>query len=937
MSLNYIYSVFFFTFSVSTTTQNQQNVLVEPIEPTRAYAIRKLVIKDHQGNSCERITQMMEKHPTYKLIDFQPNVTSSFKIKIYKQTKTVPSKFWAFYTSKSEENEIKEETVMSGIFFYYSDEHDDIYARAAKNGWSIIQPYSDHEFPVKVAAYILSPNGRKAYGEVKLFGNECRADKRVNKAETTNPFKAVICDRFTADLRDDASILALKCFKTNVGCKKISVNVTFNYIKIEKIFKESAYFEIIEHFHQIYSGAKMQTTKGKAQTRTDAFDNYVKSVKMDDNETLVNGLNDEVKKMLRGFFYSDGSSPLSVDFSNRKLPDFYRTNQFTLKYNGSIVHSFSQRPTLEDILMILKENKYEFTDIIDKTRISFKALKRRCRTEKLMDLIEGDMYFNGCVYWRLSTTWYYLHDNFYIKLEKEFSKYLKRYLMPLRDEAQLKIPWQWWYSNVGKKGEGTKAKFLNENHYNEKYRKKEGFVVGDRITPDNIELFDLLFTVSGSSRQPHHYIYHVKKGFNSSSRIGCAQVLDAINVSNGSLNSINDTHMKNFYDCIENDLPDNLKPIDNFKRIFTNVSSTFVYAVQSNKFFKNSEEFTNISTLFKDPNYRRDKRSLQLEKEISSTIKADELLNYFTKFKEIHENAYSNIVAAFGDIFLNNRVQSTIEHIIQVLKDEGYVNDKGEVQPKLAYSSEDSFIDNFENSERNGWICKLAGSLFMLLGPYRTLFTSIAAKMQVIHTVELAKKKKTKFMICEIFGEERDKMVTTATQNANRKRKNENSINQPSCSSNITQKIDSGYSSDMFTNTQNDSPATVIMDNSEAESHREQKRPKIDVPMSSQSTPKTKSKKSKFIVSKNQKLLTTFFKTPSRPSEIEYDEFTGPLTDQNTSQERENENENLTTTEEIPTSIYQPSCSSNGSTAVTEAENTQVSKMKPKDKGPKSA
>jgi hypothetical protein len=49
-----------------------------------------------------------------------------------------------------------------------------------------------------------------------------------------------------------------------------------------------------------------------------------------------------------------------------------------------------------------------------------------------------------------------------------------------------------------------------------------GWIVGDRICPDGIELFDSLYFTGNKT-----YIYHVKEGFGQKTRDACSQLLNS--------------------------------------------------------------------------------------------------------------------------------------------------------------------------------------------------------------------------------------------------------------------------------------------------------------------------------------------------------------------------------------------------------------------------
>lgn len=418
-----------------------------------------------------------------------------------------------------------------------------------------------------------------------------------------------------------------------------------------------------------------------------------------------------------------------------------------------------------------------------------------------MDFIEGDIYHDGRVYWRLSTKWYILHDNYCRKISEQFLNNLKesKRLISMNDQIQLPIPWLWSKKDKTENGDPAAGEQVNANKkkcrkrqskenvnvsthagsvqkpekkkkvdhefiYNCKYNDKPGYFVGDHLTEGNIELFDILFTKSNAKGEPSHfYLYHVKHGFDTAARVGCAQVLDAMNIGAGALNSQNDSHLKNFYDHVWTKKEYADKPIDsipfvfrnlyNFKKVFEKKKSTYIYAVQTNKNLQNSKDFTDLSILFKPHKIRESKRNLHLEKQILTNVLPEDLSCFFKKYIDNGEKVCKEFAKEFGEPKLSQK--EVCKRITKLLVDEGYVDAiQNKVNPKLLYATKKDFTRNFQESNQNNWIFekKLYLPLYNVLGAYRTLFRSVAAKMHVNRLIEMAKVNDIAFKICEILG-----------------------------------------------------------------------------------------------------------------------------------------------------------------------------------------
>lgn len=798
-------------------------------------AIRKLQFRDDKEQPLTLIKDLIDAYNKYVDKDEQyhdaeipARSDKKFNLKMYKQVAKSKNKLWEHYNI--DVHNVDANAVL--FYYYYSEEEGKekekkevneegekdsevsgrsfIYARTINQGWRVIQRNIDYTFSKKIAENILSEDGGSMYDETMLFGKERKIKRHLKEPTRTDSSKPAIGLGFTSELRTNASVRTIPTFKDSlrVPTGKIAVNVTLSYIKFEKIFGEEVYFDLIEHLNDIVNDKEVKTTAGTIQCRTDAYDHCIQTI--DDVDNLKD-LENEMIKELSNCFYSKNDVDLSFEFSYKVFDDFYLTHEFDLYYEGQILCEFSERPSLSDIFNILsdhvkKEKDETFENILNSTKIAFEPNGKNRIFRKLMEFIEGDIYFDERIYWRLSTKWYILNDDYCRKTNEIFLNNLKdekqKYLISLDDKLrQLPLPWLWpekvkttentietenkeeedsnkkkTRKRKSKKNENEKTnddeskkkeakiRIDHEGIYNKKYACVPGYFVGDKLTTANIELFDILFTKFNVNGEPlHHYIYHVKNKFDGNARVGCAQVLDSMSLAIGALNSRKNKHLDNYYNYVRNtkeykdkptnELPYILQRLDNLKRVFLKKKCTFVYAVQTNKNLQNTNEFTDFSILFKKYEVRNTRKSFHLEKLIQSNIVLEKFSGYF-KYIKNGDEIFKGFARGFGCKLNTSRIEIS-RRIVKMLIDEDYVDSQGyKINYKLSHVNEKEFINNFKKSKVYKWVFEkeLCVPLFDLLGPYRTFFTSVTAKIQLNRVIELAKANEINFKICEILG-----------------------------------------------------------------------------------------------------------------------------------------------------------------------------------------
>jgi stress-induced morphogen len=642
----------------------------------------------------------------------------------------------------------------NAVIFHYKT--DCVYVVSKGSGWRLIQSYVDYEFPQKVAARILSEKGRISFADKQLLGNARSVNTILKNDEPTDRLAiAVLCTKFTARLRPKASILKFDCFKNKRNSFKqakqiadVKVEIGFGSVRFRREFEVEDFFLILEHLNKIDRGDKTFTTDGQEENSSKAFYRYLQKVppsKEDElNLFLVKKIQDDVQN-------HKTSCLEHFDLCHKYTEEFTYGSEYTLYYNKNFVKKFSKAPSFESILMNLRtEEKCKslrkkncsienFGKKLCNVRISFKQMNEEIISAKLLDYIEGNIFFEDQFYWRVMTKWCCVSEDYLKSVQKAFVDLLNKHLM---DEKEIGYLWKPWNHKV------------SETNYNKSYSTENGFIVGDGITVKCIELFDLMFQDQKSNST---FLYHVKKDFGRITRDACSQMINSAKVigcimqgKSAKPDTIEEAYEKYMKNQKKEELPNFMSTCDKFKQALE--KPTLVFAVAPNAKLGPKACQLSIEHMFSDMREREKSRSLHLEKKLKDKIFAIEIETQLKKIEEKHYKEIANILCE-----TNEDDEGKVSYILSVkivdeLKQENYIDSNGEVTSKLLYCSKGNFeLPSFKEK------FSLNKVIYDILSPYFSFFDSLIAKLEVIRTRnELARLgfDGNHFKICEIRATE---------------------------------------------------------------------------------------------------------------------------------------------------------------------------------------
>ena len=226
------------------------------------------------------------------------------------------------------------------------------------------------------------------------------------------------------------------------------------------------------------------------------------------HDILVKALTEFLCEQL--FISYTGATDFSVDFCNKKFAEYYNASSFYLQFtDGEQLELDEGPPSFKDIVIaITKEGRLEDHDSTDfKHSVLYQTLITKDDNDntltsgKIIEHIHGEIKYLEQSYFLVDGEWYLIDSSFIEDLNKECSQLIKRVI----DDKLISEKF-----NVNE----------NESDFNLKFINQPNWLVFDTITPNNMELCDILKYDSSSI-----HLVHIKKGFDNSLRNLASQVI----------------------------------------------------------------------------------------------------------------------------------------------------------------------------------------------------------------------------------------------------------------------------------------------------------------------------------------------------------------------------------------------------------------------------
>lgn len=701
--------------------------------------------------------QNKTKRPEYEAVDTDLsehlNIPMNMDVDIYVQTVCNRSKVMGSLISFNNDDDRYMETRYNIAIFCYCPDNS-VYVITTNSAWTLVQNYRNPEFPQRIADRLLTLDGPKDRSNKPLFSDISKMSERRkvgNKSITDALDEPHISLNYAARLRENASIYNLNCFQT-ITNKSPPVNVLINYgsVRFQCLIKTDTLQKLIEHLHTIYKKEPTQTTDNKEEEDSSVYKQYLRVPEPQVKTVLDVNLEENLRKSIQE---NDDDAMENYELMHLKMDEFLDATEFKLKNKKNkeeIV--ISEVPNLKLVIKKLRQDPIfdrirnrgnDFRKELKHIYISFKGRTHDPIEEQLLNFLEGIIVCNHLYYFRVFKKWYYVSEDFYRQIQDEFVLYLRNCLLDNKNKAHLKHPWK---------------DDMHEGPYNDGYMGEENFLVGDRtLTADtHIEIFDLLYY---DSTNKITYLYHVKDGFNQSTRVAQDQLCNAALIVHKHFSNKNEKILKKFHEQIKTNykkynekngtnynVPDVFAKFEDFEKLLSNPGKlVFVYAVRTSS--PDISETGNAMEPNKTLTLERNLKNKIDQFEIAKSIKLlqSSVKKTLAKGLEINLNQNENYDDLSKDLFEKLILQNYLTKI-----DNGSDSvPKAYVNSSLLLATKEEFsISKDTSNSINGIIYN------KILRPYRTYFKSLTAKLSVIKMKkQIEGTYNYKFKICEIMGE----------------------------------------------------------------------------------------------------------------------------------------------------------------------------------------
>lgn len=424
----------------------------------------------------------------------------------------------------------------------FIDNDIDLFIVIGGNAFQQIVTFIDHTFGLKLLSKIISPeedqilsiNARGLTGTRSGISEQFRDEIKVADfakfgklpTEVHLTLSEKISNEFFSFLksRPDERV------KIHVG-KSFKVKKSLTFIELKQLVQEIGHIMGLEE--QDYLSSYIQESNHKR-----IAENY--------QPLLINKIFDDfTNKRIQQSKYTQ---KFEFDFCNpNKIIDFYSADKYVLtEKSGKSYKPFDETNDKDKIYdLVLSQairnfpgetELFDFRSYIQGVRvIAYQDGKKVCSSSFLYHFTTEFDYGPQTIF-LVDNKWYRIKNSFLLDLRNETLSLFKRYKLPKGIFDKL-------YING-----------FTEYEHNFQYGGLDGYLVFDTITPQGIELCDVLFSNENST-----YLVHVKKGFDNSMRELTNQITLSARRLNTDLKSENKSYLKKTWKSYSKKYPSTIK------------------------------------------------------------------------------------------------------------------------------------------------------------------------------------------------------------------------------------------------------------------------------------------------------------------------------------------------------------------------------------------
>ncbi|MCB1118901.1 MAG: hypothetical protein KDK65_02980 [Chlamydiia bacterium] len=648
------------------------------------FLIQKIIDIFHAQEAEKR-----EDRPRFGEVVHLTNLNHNFSLRIFLRSVNLTSKLGQSIL-KLNKNAPVQTCQTDYVGFLYRPGN--LFSFTTDDAWRVTLPYTDYRFPKQIAMRFFSET-ITAISFHELSGNVRKEQVYFNTAEQLDHseyFFRYVTEGH-AHLRPECSLLALKAF---ADAQNPAAQVNIGSIRFNTDLSLAHFPELFEHLAKVKDQKPTQNTAGKPEVDTETWKFWDQFA--DVPQAIKKQLNRALERALFDAFQLGKSGTLHL--SHKLVSDFQKG---TLSLNSTrlatplALTSVTPIAKLFDRLRphVRNDSQEHFIADLKTFSIAFKTNKTVEQTT-LIKMIGGEIHLpdTGQTFVRLNGMWLSLSGDYLYAVEQRFRSVIDRHFT---HDAQITLPLPWPSKQEVEQDQQNKEGLYAEEIYNSRYKKKKGFIHGDRVLIEKIELFDLMRVVK-TGLSITYYLYHVKAGTGQTVRdvssqicVSAALIYDAIsNQKTDRLEALYVAQRKHNEQAVD----ETIGTLEKFKATFTKENIVYVCA------------------LYDDSASNRS---------LGDECKLVEIL------QPTHFSDFDNP-----------------QTIIDVLKQERYLSTEGRVTPQLKSHTQEQFVttiaDAFPKSkEVRQHLRKIAVSSF----------DSLIAKMELS---SLPKRIKFDLKICEI-------------------------------------------------------------------------------------------------------------------------------------------------------------------------------------------
>lgn len=459
-----------------------------------------------------------------------PQDLKPFSFSAFIQAVPIRSKVFS-YLDELGGHPLETATKINYLFFLYREESSqhprELFSLTTGDAWRVVQKFSDYTFPPCIARRLLDASKISISNERFLVGDTLSLERTArNFSSPEKPLDSLVTS-MRCLTRATSSLFHLPCFREGNKLLLTNFEIGAGGIRICKLLPMASYPSILHLFSTIIQGKTTSCYTDPPQKETDDpgfnFLDYFTPA----SSSKIKELKQVLQRMVWEAFQKK-SAPL-LDFRHKFSSSYSKASSFSLHYregDKAFEHTWHTVHSTTEMIQLLHRlrpfsgvTEEQFLKKLSSVKVSFTS---GGKTEKapFLDYLEGLVRDEeGNPFWRIRKQWYAVSKDYLEHVQEEFEQLVNSCLVPSDF-----LPKRWPSETEVDKMKITAGnqRHNTEAYYNELFLEEPGWILGDRICPRGIELFDLLYR-----DKERLYLIHVKQGFGIATRDACSQIRNA--------------------------------------------------------------------------------------------------------------------------------------------------------------------------------------------------------------------------------------------------------------------------------------------------------------------------------------------------------------------------------------------------------------------------